>query len=112
MFLNELMDVLHDAEAGKVEVGPELAGEAAGAIEILQTKLNYYEKLKESGRLIIRRPVEGQKCGTCDHFQREGHTAHGICGARNDRRCKDQPLLVKQTRLCCLKYQEKQRRTT
>lgn len=53
MIMHELMEQLHGVESGAFDFERELAGEAAGAIEILQTKLNHYETLKQEGRLLI-----------------------------------------------------------
>lgn len=107
MMMDELMDMLRGVEAGHLEMNAEMAGEVVGAIEILQTRLNYYEKLKREGRLQIRRPL-GKQCGTCDNFNRKGTTANGICAVRYHRRHKDQPLLVAQTRQCCLDYKPRE----
>ena len=49
MMMHELMEQLHGVEAGAFDFERELAGEAAGAIEILQTKLNRYKELKQKG---------------------------------------------------------------
>lgn len=53
MILGELMDMLRGVEDGNLEMNAVVAGEVAGAIEILQTKLNYYETMKREGRLLV-----------------------------------------------------------
>lgn len=53
MILSELMDMLRGVEDGNLEMNAVVAGEVAGTIEILQTKLNRYEELKQKGLLLI-----------------------------------------------------------
>ena len=105
MILHELMEQLHGVEAGKLEFEKELAGEAAGAIEILKTKLERYETLEREGRLKILRP-QGKKCGGCVHFLREGESRAGHCEVRHRKRHKGEMMAVVQSRTCCLDYKE------
>lgn len=47
-------------------INPELAGNAATAIQFLAERLAYYEDLEEQGRLIILTAQDIHPCRNCD----------------------------------------------
>ena len=115
MLLDDVLEDLRHVENGGRLMDKPLAGRAADAMEMLleinqahEEKLAYYKKLEMEGRLKVRPPVEGRKCGTCGNYDIIPGTAYGYCKVRKDKYNAKKQLYVGRSRVACKdNYQKK-----
>lgn len=115
MLLDDVLEDLRHVENGGRLMDMPLAGRAADTIEMLleinqahEEKLAYYKKLEMEGRLKVRPPVEGRKCGTCGNYDIIPGTAYGYCKVRKDKHRPKKQLYVGRSRAACKdNYQKK-----
>lgn len=108
MLLDDVLEDLRHVENGGRLMDKPLAGQSAEAIEMLleinrayEEKLNYYKELEADGRLKVRPPVEGRKCGTCGNYDNIPGSAYGYCKVREDKHRPGKQLYVCRSRMAC-----------
>lgn len=108
MLLDDVLAGLRDVRDGEAAMTPEQADTVLDAIYLLlerqkvtEEKLAYYKVLEREGRLKVRPPVEGRKCGTCGNYDSIQGSACGYCKVREDRRRPGKRLYVGRSRMAC-----------
>lgn len=118
MLLGEVMDGLRDVRDGKAVMTPEQADNVLDAIYLLlernkitEEKLAYYKGLEREGRLKVRPPMYGRKCGTCESYDIIPGSACGHCKVREDKHRPGKQLYVYRSRGACKDYVQKEEKT-
>ena len=115
MLLDDVLEDLRHVENGGRLMDKPLAGRAVDTIEMLveinrgqEEQLAHYKELEIEGRLKVRPPVEGRKCGTCGNYDIIPGTAYGYCKVRKDKHRPQKQLYVGRRRVACKdNYQKK-----
>lgn len=114
MLLGEVMAGLRDVRDGMTVMTPEQADTVLDAIYLLlernkvtEENLAYYKGLEREGRLKVRPPVEGRKCGTCVNYDIIPGTAYGYCKVRRDKYNAKKRLYVGRSRMACKDHYQK-----
>lgn len=115
MMLDHVMEELKTVREGTVAMTPELADNVLDAMYMLmemrkvsEEKLAYYKELEAEGRMVIRKPAEGEKCGTCRNYDQEPGTLSGYCKVRKERRRPKKALFVYRSRNACKDYRRRE----
>lgn len=114
MLLDDVLAGLRDVRDGEAAMTPEQADTVLDAIYLLlerqkvtEEKLAYYKGLEREGRLKVRPPVEGRKCGTCGNYDIIPGTAYGYCKVRKDKYNAKKRLYVGRSRMACKDHYQK-----
>ena len=113
MLVDDVLEDLRHVENGGRLMDKPLAGRAADTIEALvdllrarEEQLRQFKELEAAGRLKVLPPVEGDKCGNCEHYGTMTGS-YGRCKVRKDRWKTEEPLRVSRCRKGCRDFRKK-----